>query len=231
MSYDEDYKKWKNDPTAFWEKKAQNIHWTKKWDKVLDNTDPLSWNWFPGGELNTCYNCLDIHVANGNGDKNALIYDSPITDTKKTYTYNELLDKTTKIASALKKHGVNKGDRVLIYMPMIPEAVASMLACARIGAIHVVVFGGFAPNELATRINDSKPKVIIAGSCGIEPGKIIEYKPMLDKAIELAKYKVDICFIYQRPLCEANLIDGRDFNLQHLIDSAGSVEPVSVKSK
>ena len=230
MSYDEDYKKWENDPSAFWEKKAQNIHWTKKWDKVLDNNDPLSWSWFPGGELNTCYNCLDIHVANGNGDKNALIYDSPITDTKKTYTYNELLDKTTKIASALKKHGVNKGDRVLIYMPMIPEAVASMLACARIGAIHVVVFGGFAPNELATRINDSKPKVIIAGSCGIEPGKIIEYKPMLDKAIELAKYKVSICFIYQRPLCKANLIDGRDFNLQYLIDSAGSVEPVSVKS-
>jgi len=230
MSYDENYKKWKNDPTSFWEKKAQNIHWTKKWDKVLDNTDPLSWNWFPGGELNTCYNCLDIHVANGNGDKNALIYDSPITDTKKTYTYNQLLDKTTKIASALKKHGVNKGDRVLIYMPMIPEAVASMLACARIGAIHVVVFGGFAPNELATRINDSKPKVIIAGSCGIEPGKIIEYKPMLDKAIELAKYKVNVCFIYQRPQCEANLINGRDFNLQYLIDSAGSVEPVSVKS-
>ena len=230
MSYDENYKKWKNDPTSFWEKKAQNIHWTKKWNKVLDNTDPLSWNWFPGGELNTCYNCLDIHVANGNGDKNALIYDSPITDTKKTYTYNELLDKTTKIASALKKHGVNKGDRVLIYMPMIPEAVASMLACARIGAIHVVVFGGFAPNELATRINDSKPKVIIAGSCGIEPGKIIEYKPMLDKAIELAKYKVNVCFIYQRPQCEANLINGRDFNLQYLIDSAGSVEPVSVKS-
>ena len=230
MSYNEDYDNWKNDPASFWEKKAKNIHWTKKWDKVLDKSDPRSWSWFPGGELNTCYNCLDIHIANGNGDKNALIYDSPITDTKKSYTYNELLDKTIKIASALKSHGVNKGDRVLIYMPMIPEAVASMLACARIGAIHVVVFGGFAPNELATRINDAKPKVIIAGSCGIEPGKVIEYKPMIDKAIDLAKYKVNVCFIHQRALCEAKLINNRDFNLQDLMDSAGSLEPVPVKS-
>ena len=230
MSYDKDYKNWKNDPNSFWENKANNIYWTKKWDRVLDNNNPPFWNWFPGGELNTCYNCLDIHIENGNGDKNALIYDSPVTNSKKSYTYNELLDKTTKIAGALKKYGVNKGDRVLIYMPMIPEAVASMLACARIGAVHVVVFGGFAPNELATRINDSKPKIIIAGSSGIEPGKIIKYKPMLDKAIELAKYKVNICFIYQRSLNEAKLIKGRDFNLQDLINSSNSVEAVAVKS-
>ena len=230
MSYDIDYKNWKNDPNLFWENKANNIYWTKKWDSVLDNNNPPFWNWFPGGELNTCYNCLDIHIKNGNGDKNALIYDSPVTNSKKSYNYNELLDKITKIAGALKKYGVNKGDRVLIYMPMIPEAVASMLACARIGAVHVVVFGGFAPNELATRINDSKPKIIIAGSSGIEPGKIIEYKPMLDKAIELAKYKVNICFIYQRSLSEAKLIKGRDFNLQDLIDISNSVEAVAVKS-
>ena len=230
MSYDEEYNKWKNNPNSFWENKANNIHWIKKWDKVLESTETHSWNWFPGGQLNTCYNCLDIHIENGNGNKKALIYDSPVTGLKKSYTYNELLHKTTKIAGALKQHGVNKGDRVLIYMPMIPEAVASMLACARIGAIHVVVFGGFAPNELATRINDSKPKVIIAGSCGIEPGKIIEYKPMLDKAIELAKFEVNICFIYQRSICEAKLIYGRDFNLQNLIDSSNSIEPVAVKS-
>jgi len=173
MSYNEDYDNWKNDPASFWEKKAKNIHWTKKWDKVLDKSDPRSWSWFPGGELNTCYNCLDIHIANGNGDKNALIYDSPITDTKKSYTYNELLDKTIKIASALKSHGVNKGDRVLIYMPMIPEAVASMLACARIGAVHVVVFGGFAPNELATRINDAKPKVLLQAHVVLNQEKLL----------------------------------------------------------
>ena len=230
MSYKKNYENWQNNPTSFWEEKAKDISWYKKPKKILDSSDTPFWTWFPDGELNTSYNCLDIHIENGNGDRNALIYDSPVTQTKKTYTYKELLTKTEKIAGALQNHGVKKGDRVLIYMPMIPEAVASMLACARLGAIHVVVFGGFAPNELATRINDSKPKIIIAGSCGIEPGKIIEYKPMLDKAIELATYKVKTCFIFQREICEANLIDGRDFNLQDLMDNLYSVCPVPVKS-
>jgi len=230
MSYKKSYEKWQNNPISFWQEKAEDIAWYKKPKKILDSSDAPFWTWFPDGELNTSYNCLDIHIENGNGDRNALIYDSPVTQTKKTYTYRELLTKTEKIAGALQKHGVNKGDRVLIYMPMIPEAVASMLACARLGAIHVVVFGGFAPNELATRINDSKPKIIIAGSCGIEPGKIIEYKPMLDKAIELAKYKVKKCFIFQREICVANLIDGRDFDLQDLIDNSYSVSPIPVKS-
>ena len=230
MSYKENYENWKKNPTAFWKKKADNIYWNKKPKIILDNSNPPFWSWFPEGELNTCYNCLDIHIANGKGDVNALIYDSPVTNTKITYTYKELLNKTEKIAGALRDYGVVKGDRVLIYMPMIPEAVASMLACARLGAIHVVVFGGFAPNELATRIDDSKPKIIIAGSCGIEPGRIVEYKPMLDKAIELAKYKVKTCFIFQRDICEAQLIKGRDFNLQLLIDNSNRAKPVSVKS-
>ena len=230
MSYKENYENWKKNPTAFWKKKADNISWNKKPKIILDNSNPPFWSWFPEGELNTCYNCLDIHIANGKGDVNALIYDSPVTNTKITYTYKELLNKTEKIAGALRDYGVVKGDRVLIYMPMIPEAVASMLACARLGAIHVVVFGGFAPNELATRIDDSKPKIIIAGSCGIEPGRIVEYKPMLDKAIELAKYEVKTCFIFQRDICEAQLIKGRDFNLQLLIDNSNRAKPVSVKS-
>ena len=230
MSYKKSYQNWQNNPISYWEEKAKDISWYKKPKKILDSSDSPFWTWFPDGELNTSYNCLDIHIKNGNGDRKALIYDSPVTESKKIYTYKELLTKTEKIAGALQKHGVKKGDRVLIYMPMIPEAVASMLACARLGAIHVVVFGGFAPNELATRINDSKPKIIIAGSCGIEPGKIIEYKPMLDKAIELATYKVKKCFIFQREICKANLIDDRDFNFQDLIDNSYSVTPVSVKS-
>ncbi|PPR17231.1 MAG: Acetyl-coenzyme A synthetase [Alphaproteobacteria bacterium MarineAlpha9_Bin3] len=230
MSYNENYENWKNNPIKYWQNKSEDIHWYKKPEKILDSSNPPFWNWFPDGELNTCYNCLDIHVENGNADRKALIYDSPVTQTKITYTYKELLIKTERIAGALQNYGVSKGDRVLIYMPMIPEAVASMLACARLGAIHVVVFGGFAPNELATRINDSKPKIIIAGSCGIEPGKIIEYKPMLDKAIEIADYKVKTCFIFQRKICEAKLIDGRDFNLQELINNSNSTKPVSVKS-
>ena len=230
MSYKENYENWKQNPTTFWKEKANDIYWYKKPKKILDTSNPPFWSWFPEGELNTCYNCLDVHVENGKGDINALIYDSPVTKTKITYTYKELLNKTAKIAGALQNHGVRKGDRVLIYMPMIPEAVASMLACARLGAIHVVVFGGFAPNELATRINDSKPKIIIAGSCGIEPGKIVEYKPMVDKAIELAEYKVKTCFIFQRDLCKAKLIKGRDFNLQLLIDNSNSIKPVPVKS-
>ena len=231
MSYEIEYNEWKNDPIKYWAKKSDEIIWNKKYTSVLKNDDDKSWTWFPDGELNTCYNCLDLHINNGHGNKIALIYDSPVTNQKKKITYNDLLQKTSKIAGALKNKGVSKGDRVLIYMPMIPEAVASMLACARIGAVHVVVFGGFAPNELSTRINDSKPKVIIAGSCGIEPGKIIEYKPMLDKAIELAEHKVNCCFIYQRDIKKAELINGRDYDLDILIQKSIPAEPVYVKSQ
>ena len=231
MSYEAEYNQWKKKPLDYWETKSNEIIWNKKWKCVLQQDDENSWTWFPDGEMNTCYNCLDFHINNGNGNKIALIYDSPVTNQKKKFSYNDLLQKTAKIAGALKNKGVSKGDRVIIYMPMIPEAVASMLACARIGAIHVVVFGGFAPNELATRINDSKPKVIIAGSCGIEPGKIIEYKPMLDKAIELADHKIDCCFIHQRDIKKADLIEGRDYDLEILMQKSEPASPVSVKSQ
>tara|TARA_B100000686_G_C16803344_1_gene987872 strand:+ start:748 stop:2622 length:1875 start_codon:yes stop_codon:yes gene_type:complete len=231
MTYKKEYEEWQANPLDYWDKKANEVIWNKKWSSIIKQDDNNSWTWFPNGELNTCYNCIDFHINNGKGNKIALIYDSPITNQKKSYTYNDLLYKTSKIAGALKNHGVTKGDRVLIYMPMIPEAVASMLACARIGAIHVVVFGGFAPNELSTRINDSQPKVIIAGSCGIEPGKIIEYKPMLDKAIELSTHKIKSCFIYQRNIKKANLIEGRDYDLEILMQNSDPAKPVSVKSQ
>jgi propionyl-CoA synthetase len=178
-----------NDPNGFWGKAAEDCHWYKKWDKVLDDSNKPFYRWFTGGVMNTCYNALDLHVENGRGDQAALIYDSPVTDTIKTYTYKELRDETAKFAGVLAAQGVVKGDRVLIYMPMIAEAAIAMLACARIGAIHSVVFGGFAAKELATRINDAKPKAIVSASCGIEVKKVIKYKPLLDEAIDMADHK------------------------------------------
>jgi propionyl-CoA synthetase len=159
------------DPEGFWGEVAEDIHWYRKWDNVLDDTNKPFYKWFTGGELNTCYNAVDLHVENGRGDQAALIYDSPVTDTKRTITYSELRDEVARFAGALRAQGVNKGDRVIIYMPMVPEAVIAMLACARLGAVHSVVFGGFASNELATRIDDAKPKVLVSASCGIEPGR------------------------------------------------------------
>jgi len=180
--YDKAYEQSMNDPDGFWGNVAEECHWYKKWDKVLDDSNKPFYRWFTGAETNTCYNAVDLHVDNGIGDQNAIIYDSPVTDTIKKYTYSELKDIVAKFAGVLKSKGVEKGDRVVIYMPMIPEAVFAMLACARIGAVHSVVFGGFAANELATRIDDAKPKVIVSASCGIEVKKIIKYKPLLDEA-------------------------------------------------
>jgi len=171
------------DPESFWAEAAEDCYWYKKWDKVLDDSHKPFYRWFVGGEINTCYNALDCHVENGRGDQDALIYDSPVTNTIKRYTYSELKDTVAKFGGALADRGVVKGDRVLIYMPMIPEALIAMFACARIGAVHSVVFGGFAPSELATRINDAKPKVVVSASCGIEVAKIIAYKPLIDQAI------------------------------------------------
>ncbi|MFP4346767.1 MAG: propionyl-CoA synthetase [Thermodesulfobacteriota bacterium] len=208
--YDEVYQESINDPEGFWGKVAEDIHWYKKWDKVLDDSNKPMYRWFVGGELNTCYNALDYHVERGRGDKVALIYDSPVTDTIKKYTYAELTEEVAKFAGVLAGQGVQKGDRVIIYMPMIPEAAIAMLACARLGAIHSVVFGGFASKELATRIDDAKPKVIVTASCGIEVTRIIKYKPLLDKAIELSSSKPEKCIIFQRPQEEASLIEGRD---------------------
>jgi len=216
--YDEAYAKSLQDPNEFWAQAAKDCHWYKKWDKVLDDSNKPFYRWFVGGELNTCYNALDYHVVNGLGDQPALIYDSPVTDTIKTYTYRQLRDETALFAGVLAAQGVTKGDRVIIYMPMIAEAAIAMLACARIGAVHSVVFGGFAAKELATRINDAKPKVIVSASCGIEVKRVIEYKPLLDGAIELAETKPEKCIIFQRPMAKASMIDGRD------LDWAGAME-------
>jgi propionyl-CoA synthetase len=211
-SYEIAHKQSIEDPNGFWGAVAEDCHWYKKWDKVLDESGKPFFRWFSGGEMNTCYNALDYHIENGRGEQNALIYDSPVTDTIKKYTYTQFRDEVARFAGALAAQDVVKGDRVLIYMPMIPEAVIAMLACARIGAVHSVVFGGFAPKELALRIDDAKPKVIVSASCGIEVARIIAYKPLLDEAIDMAESKPDRCIIKQRPMETAVLIDGRDLD-------------------
>jgi len=208
--YEEAYKRSIADPNGFWGAAAEAIAWSKPFDKVLDDSNLPFYRWFVGGELNTCYNALDLHIENGRGEQAALIYDSPVTDTVKTYTYTELRDTVARFAGVLKSLGVEKGDRVLIYMPMIAEAAVAMLVCARIGAVHSVVFGGFASNELATRINDAKPKVIVSASCGIEIKKVIPYKPLLDEAIDMAAFKPDTCVILQRPMETAAMVADRD---------------------
>jgi propionyl-CoA synthetase len=227
-AYDEIYQESLNNPEKFWGSAAEHIHWYKKWDKVLDDSDAPYYRWFTGGELNTCYNALDVHVENGRADQAALIYDSPITDTQRTYTYRELRDEVARFAGMLAEKGVVKGERVIIYMPMIAEAAISMLACARLGAVHSVVFGGFAANELAVRIDDAQPKVIVTASCGIEPGRIVEYKPLLDQAIDAATHKPGACIILQREQATASLVEGRDYDMRELMASAEAHDCVSV---
>ena len=220
MSYESVYAQWQENPEAFWADAADDVFWYKKWDKVLDDSNAPFYRWFAGGETNSCYNALDYHVENGRSDQLALIYDSPVTDTIRTFTYAELRDEVAKLAGVLHSKGIQNGDCVIIYMPMVPEAAIAMLACARIGAIHSVVFGGFAANELATRIDDAKPKLILSASCGIEPTRIVPYKNLLDEAIEIAENKPEACIILQRPQLEAPLIDGRDFNWESLMETA-----------
>jgi propionyl-CoA synthetase len=227
-AYDVAYERSINDPDGFWGQAAEEIVWTKRWDKVLDGSNLPFYRWFSGGMLNTCYNAVDHHVATGRGGQAALIYDSPVTQTIKTYTYSQLQKETAAFAGVLKAQGVEKGDRVIIYMPMIPEAAIAMLACARIGAVHSVVFGGFAANELATRINDAKPKVIVSASCGIEIQRVIPYKPLLDGAIEMAKSKPQKCIILQRPMQTSDLIPGRDLDWQEAVASAQPADCVPV---
>ena len=216
------------DPEGFWSEAAEHIHWDKKWDKVLDESDAPFYRWFSGGKLNTCYNALDYHVENGRAEQAALIYDSPMTGKQKTFSYRELRDKTALFAGVLAKHGVEKGDRVIIYMPMVPQAVVAMLACARLGAVHSVVFGGFAANELAVRIDDAEPKVMVSASCGLEPGRIVEYKPLLDAAIEIATHKPQACIVLQREQAEASMQTGRDFDWKSEMDLAQPHGCVSV---
>jgi len=217
-----------NDPDGFWGKAAEDCHWYKRWDKVLDDSNKPFYRWFTGGEINTCYNALDFHIDQGRGEQLALIYDSPVTDTITKYTYNQLRDEVAKFAGVLKNLGVEKGDRVLIYMPMIAEAAMAMLACARIGAVHSVVFGGFAAKELATRINDAKPKVIVSSSCGIEVKKVIAYKPLLDAAIDMSDSKPEKCVIFQRPMETAAMIDDRDLDWEEAMAAASPAECVPV---
>ncbi|GGB32580.1 propionyl-CoA synthetase [Roseibium aquae] len=218
--YSETYGEWKSNPEAFWRKAAGEIDWVQEGTDVFDPDLGQYGQWFPDWECNTCYNCLDRHVENGRADQLAVIYDSPITGQQRTLTYAELLARVEAVSAVLQDKGIGKGDRVIIYMPMIPEAVIAMLACARLGAIHSVVFGGFAAHELATRINDATPKAIIAASCGIEPGRVIAYKPLIDAAIEQAAHKPESCFVFQRPEQVASLEEGRDFDLGVLMETA-----------
>ncbi|GAA3596361.1 propionyl-CoA synthetase [Kineosporia mesophila] len=204
-SYAGEYRKSLDDPAAFWGEAARAISWNRKPRQVLDEENAPIYRWFPGARLNTCYNALDRHVVAGRADQAALIYDSPVTGTKRTYTYAELLDLTARFAGGLEACGVTKGDTVLIYMPMVPEAVIAMLACARIGAVHSVVFGGFAPAELAVRIDDARPKVVVAASCGVEPTRVIEYKPLLDEALRRAGHRPETTVVFQRPQAVAEM--------------------------
>ena len=217
-------------PETFWGKAAEHIHWHKPYQQVLDKSDAPFYHWFAGGELNTCYNAIDVHVNDGRGEQTAVIYDSPVTNTITKYTYAQLLAKVAKFAGVLVKNGVVKGDRIIIYMPMIPETMIAMLACARIGAVHSVVFGGFAPQELAVRINDAQPKLILSASCGIEGARVIEYKPLLDRAMDLATYKPDKCIIFQRPQVQSKLFEGRDLDWAEQEQHAEHVGCTMVKS-
>ncbi|MEL6839892.1 MAG: propionate-CoA ligase PrpE [Pseudomonadota bacterium] len=212
MGYADVYASWQNDPEGFWLDQAKAIDWVKAPSKALDDSKAPLYRWFTDAEVNTCYNAVDRHVENGRGSQAAIIYDSPVTHTKRTISYGELQTRVASLAGALRAKGIEKGDRVIIYMPMIPEALEAMLACARLGAIHSVVFGGFAANELAVRIDDATPKAIIAGSCGIEPGRVVHYKPLLDGAIEMAAHKPEFTVIFQREQEVADLIPGRDYD-------------------
>ncbi len=218
--YRQTYEQWLADPQAFWADAAREISWTKAPERIFDAEAGVYGRWFPDARVNACYNAIDRHVESGRGDQAAIYYDSPLTGTKRTISYRELLDETATLAAVLQDFGVAAGDRVLIYMPMIPEAMVAMLASARIGAVHSVVFGGFAAKELATRIDDAEPKVVLTASCGIEPGRIVEYKPLLELAIGLSKAKPKSVILFQRPQIEARMNPDRDHDWKALVDAA-----------
>ena len=221
-SYAETYRNWQDDPDAFWREAAQEIDWFAPFGDVCRMRDGGLADWFPGASCNTCWNALDRHVEAGHGDRLALIYDSAMTGKAKKFTYAELTDKVATFAGVLRSKGIGKGDRVIVYMPMVPQAAVAMLACARLGAIHSVVFGGFAAKELATRIDDAKPKLIISASCGLEPGRVIAYKPLLDRAIEMSAHKPEACIVFQREMEEASMIEGRDFDWKAEMEKAAA---------
>ena len=230
--YHEIYARWQRDPEGFWGEAAGEIDWIEKPKKIFDAKAGIYGRWFAGGVCNTCYNAIDRHVKAGRGQQAALIYDSPVTGQKQTFTYGRLLSEVQLLGAMLRDFGIKKGDVVILYMPMVPEAVFAMLACARIGAIHSVVFGGFAAKELATRINDCKPKAILSASCGIEGARVVPYKPLLDEAIKLASHKPETCLILQRPQCEAALVEGRDHDWrkvwEHAVNFAKTSDCVEV---
>ena len=227
MKYADVHKRSLAEPEAFWAEQARGLHWEKPWDQVLDASAAPMYRWFSGGRLNTCYNAVDRHVDAGRGEQTALIYDSPVTNTIARYSYRELRDRVALFAGALLRQGVKQGERVIIYMPMVPEAAIAMLACARIGAVHSVVFGGFAAPELAKRIDAAQPVLLVCASCGIEPGRLVEYKPLLDHAIQLAEHKVAHCIVLQRPQCRAALVAGRDLDWN---EAQAGVEPAACVS-
>ncbi len=226
--YDEAYSRSLSDPEDFWAEAAEDIHWYRKWDSVLNESSAPLYRWFEGGVLNTCYNALDVHVENGRAEQAALIYDSPVTATKRTYTYSQLRDEVARFAGVLHSLGVERGNRVIIYMPMIPEAVIAMLACARLGAVHSVVFGGFAAKELSSRIDDAQPTTIVSASCGVEPNRIVDYKPLLDEAISLSAHPPKNCVVLQRPIGPCSLVEGRDFDWQEAMATATPQDCVPV---
>ena len=219
-----------SDKESFWLKAAQDCHWEKSPKIAIDESNSPFYRWFPDGQTNACYNAVDYHVDNGRADQAAIIYDSPVTDQSATISYKELQERVARVAGMLQARGVGTGDRVIVYMPMIPEAAIAMLACARIGAVHSVVFGGFAANELAVRIDDCQPKAILAASCGLEPGRVVEYKPLIDQAITLAKHKPDHCYIWQREQARASMQDGRDLDWQATEASSEQADCVTVDS-
>jgi propionyl-CoA synthetase len=228
MGYQETYRRSLDDPEGFWAHIAEDVRWEKRWTKVLDSSSPPFYRWFRGGELNTCFNALDLHVEQGRGDQHALIWDSPLAGEVRRLTYRELRDQVAHFAGALRAQGVGRGDRVVIYMPMVPEAVVAMLACARLGAVHSVVFGGFASHELAARIDHAEPRVIVSASCGIEPGpRILPYKPLLDGALKLAKHRPERCIILQRPQATAQLGE-RDVEWNEALRGAEPADCVTV---
>ncbi len=229
MDYHSIYESWRADPEKFWMDVTKNIDWHKKPTFALNHSNAPLYEWYTDSFVNTCFNAVDRHVKNGRADQTAIIYDSPVTEKQLHLTYKDLLEKTSLLAGALINKGITKGDRVIIYMPMVPEAIIAMLACARIGAIHSVVFGGFASNELAVRIDDARPKTILAASCGIEPGRIIEYKPLIDEAIELSEHKPECVVILQRPEAQASLMPGRDFDWEEFQLDAKPADCVMVE--
>jgi propionyl-CoA synthetase len=223
-TYREVFERSITDPAGFWGEQAALVDWISKPGRVLDDDNPPFYRWFPDATLNTCYNALDRHVVGGRAEQAALIYDSPVTGTVRSFTYAELLEQVAAFAGALRSLGVEKGDRVVVYMPMIPEAVVTMLACARIGAVHSVVFGGFASHELAIRIDDARPKVVVAASCGIEPSRVVEYKPLIDRALDMAEHKPAACVVKQRPQAHAAMTEGRDVDWD-IVMKAGATDP------